>query len=197
MTYAEFINQSSWQALKGMPSGGSFDVDSLFPIAESLVPSVFQQVGEDAAGDERKRSLLRRNKTITVTSGSATVSDDVLTAYIEDSTYMDTSDLTKTYSWVRNFSDFIDPSLAAAPFSNYGYFTMRDGVTLNQREAGELYDPSSGFTGSMTLNIPCVPLRPALASSALDVPDEILNDLLDVMAAALQGAVMKQAAATT
>lgn len=197
MTYAEFINQSSWQALRGVPAAANFDLDSLFPVAESLVPSVFQQVGEDAAGDERKRSLLRRNKTVMVALGSATLDDDVLTAYMEDSTFMDTSDLTKTYSWVRNFSDFIDPSLASAPFSAYGYFTMRDGVTLNQREAGVLYSPTSGFSGSMTLNIPCVPVKPATASTALDVPDEILNDLLDVMAGALQGEIMKQTTVNT
>lgn len=197
MTYQEFINQSCWQALRGLPNASHFDLDTLFPIAESLVPSVFQQVGEDAAGDERKRSLLRRNKTVSVSNGSATLDDDVLTAYLEDSTYFDSDDLTKMYSWVRNFSDFIDSSLADPPFSNYGYFTARNGAVLNQREAGELYDPTLGFTGSMTLNIPCVPTRPATASTALDVPDEVLNDLLDVMSAALKGEIMKQTIAQT
>ncbi len=191
--FNEVIYQICWNAARGMSP--EQDISALLPVAESLWPSISQKVGELAAGSERKRSLLKRTKTLTVANGSATISDDVLTAYLEDSTLYDPADLTKTYSWVRNWNDFINPSLANQPFSNYGYYSVSGGVTFGQREPGEAYDPSSGFTGSMTLNIPCVPVKPATQTTAVDVPDEILNDIYEIGSEMLRGLLLTQAAA--
>ncbi len=191
--FNEVIYQICWNATRGMSP--EQDISALLPVAESLWPSISQKVGELAAGSERKRSLLKRSKTLSVSSGTATISGDVLTAYLEDSTLYDPTDLTKTYSWVRNWNDFINPSLANQPFSNYGYYSVSGGVTFGQREPGELYDPSSGFSGSMTLNIPCSPVKPATQTTALDVPDEILNDIYEIGSEMLRGLLLTQAAA--
>lgn len=190
--YNEVIYQICWNATRGMSP--EQDISALLPIAESLWPSISQKVGELAASSERKRSLLKRTKTLVVASGAATIDDDVLTAYLEDSTLYDPADLTKTYSWVRNWNDFINPSLANQPYVNYGYYSVSGGVTFAQREPGELYDPSSGFTGNMTLNIPCVPVKPATQTTAVDVPDEILNDIYEIGSEMLRGLLLTQAA---
>lgn len=193
MTFQQYIYQVCWNAMRGLPNSATIDLDTWFPIAESLCPTIFQQVGEDAAGDERKRSLLRKNLTVTVVNGSATLTDETLTAYMEDATYLDESDLTKSYSWVRNWGDFIDPNLDF----RLGYFCVKNGVVLNQREPGDVYSTSSGFTGSMLMNIPCVPVIPTNATDAIDVPDEVLNDLLDIGESTLRGQMIKSAAAQT
>jgi hypothetical protein len=57
----QLIDESILQAKRGLDP--NFVIDPL--VAESLLPTVFQQVGIDCAKDERKRSLLRREKTIT------------------------------------------------------------------------------------------------------------------------------------
>lgn len=196
MTYLEVIYRTVAQAQRGSQMAQFANIDTQ-SICEAMMPSIFQQAGEAAAGNERKRSLLKRDKTITVTNGAATIPDDALTAYLEDSTFYDPSDLSKTYSWIRNWNDFINPSLANQPFVNYGYYSVSGGVTLGQREPGEVWSPSSGFTGSMTLNIPCVPVIPATATTTLAVVDEVLNDIIDIGAAALRGEVIRQAALIT
>lgn len=195
-TWTELIYATMSQAQRGTQQAQWDNIDTQ-GIAEVLMQSVFQQVGEAAAGDERKRSLLKKDVTLTFTNGSATVPDYVLTAYMEDATFTDNSDLTKTYSWVREFSDFINPSLRNAPFSNLGYFNVTNRTTVRQTEPGVAYDPTTGLTGSRHLNIPCVPFRPAAADDVIDVPDEVINDILDVASEALRGQVMKIAAQQT
>lgn len=192
-TFAEVVYQICWNAARGMSP--EQDISALLPVAESLWPSISQKVGELAAGSERKRSLLKRTKTLAVVNGSATITSDVLTAYLEDSTLYDPADLTKTYAWVRNWNDFINPSLANQPYVNYGYYSVSGGVTFAQREPGELYDPSAGFSGNMTLNIPCVVVKPATQTTAVDCPDEILNDIYEIGSEMLRGLLLTQAAA--
>ncbi len=195
-TWTQVIYTIVSQAQRGSQAAQWENIDTQ-GIAEALMQSVFQQVGEEAAGDDRKRSLLKKDVTLTFTNGSATVPDYVLTAYMEDATFMDTSDLTKQYQWVREFSDFVNPSLQNAPWSNYGYFNVPNRTTIAQLEPGTAYDPTSGLTGTRHLNIPCVPYRPATADDYLDVPDEILNDIYDIGSEALRGQVMKLAAQQT
>ena len=190
--FNEVIYTICWNATRGMSP--EQDISALLPVAESLWPSISQKVGELAAGSERKRSLLKRTKTLTVTNGTATLDDDVLTAYLEDSTLYDPADLTKTYGWIRNWNDFINPGLSSQPFANYGRYSVSGGVTFGQVEPGAVFDPSSGFTGSMTLNIPCVPVKPATQTTALDVPDEILNDIYEIGSEMLRGLLLTQAA---
>jgi hypothetical protein len=193
LLYNQLILTIMYQAQRGSDAAQFANLDTQ-GIAETLIPTIFQQAGEEAARDERKRSILRRSKTVTLTNGLGTLSDDVLTMYLEDSTYLDSSDLTKRYSWVREWSDFIDPTLADPPYSNLGYYSIQNGVAIAQREPGALYDPSSGETGSRTLNIPCVPEIPASATSTVDVPDEIISDILVIGSELLRGALVKAAA---
>jgi hypothetical protein len=48
-------------ALKGAPDGSQFNLDTLFPIAESLVPTIFQQVALSYVGDPQAESLLTKD----------------------------------------------------------------------------------------------------------------------------------------
>lgn len=193
--WSEVVYTVCWNATRGIYP--EQDISALLPVAEALMPSVFQHVGEDAAGDERKRSLLKQNVSLSFTSGSATLPDYVLSAYMEDATFTDNDDLTKTYSWVREFGDFISPSLQNPPWSNLGYFNVVGRTTIRQIEPGAAYSPTTGITDTRILNIPCIPVKPASESAEFDVPDEVLSDIYEIAAEALRGQLMKQAAANT
>lgn len=173
--------------MRGLEPNVSPNLDATL-IAQALVPDVFQAVGEAAALDERKRSLLRRNKTVSMTAGVGTLTDDVLTAYMEDATFFDPADLSKSYSWIREYYDFVNYADA-----RLGYFNVRDGVTLLQREPGEDFATTLSFTGNMTLSIPCVPEVPASQDVAVDVVPEIASDIVEALAAALRGQLVKAA----
>lgn len=191
ITWTRMIYTIVSQAQRGSQSAQWDQLDTQ-GIAETLMPTVFQKIGEMAAGNERKRSLLKRSVSLSFTNGSATLPDYILTQYMEDATYTDSDDLTKTYSWVREFSDFIDPSLRNAPWSNLGYFNVSNRVAIVQTEAGVLYSPTTGITDTRTLNIPCVPVRPATVATDVDVPDEVLSDIFAIGSEMLRGVVLKQ-----
>lgn len=192
-TFAEVVYQICWQAQKGLPPAQRQDISSLLPIAESLIPSIFQRVGETAAGDEGKRSLLKKSVTLTFSNGSATIPSYVLKAYLKDSTFYDADDLTKSYSWVREFFDFASPNLD----SRLGYYNSPSEEIILVTEPGVPYEVGAGEDGDRIINIPCVPVKPAAQGDTLDVDSEILNEIYDLGAAMLQGEMVKRAAEAT
>jgi hypothetical protein len=127
-----------------------------------------------------------------MTDGEGEIPAQALTKYMQDATFLDPADLSKTYSWVREFQDFIGPLDA-----RLGYFNVQGGSTLLQREPGEIYDPDAGFTDDMLLVIPCAPIRPASATDPIDAIDEVMSDLVDVGAAMLRGELAKVSTAGT
>jgi hypothetical protein len=163
-------------------------------IAEDFVSSIFQQVGAECAKDEHKRSLLRRVKTVTFINGAATLTSDVLTEYKEDSTLYDASDMTKEYSLVREWGDFIQPRIGWMLWQ--GIYSM-NGVTISVVEPNANYDPTAGVSADRILVIPCVPTVPASASTVVDVPSEIENDLIEGLATALRGVIQNDNSAKT
>lgn len=185
----QLIDQAIFQAKRGLDP--TLVLTNLDPIANSLLSQVFQQVGIECAKDERKRSLLRREKTITVSNGTATVTSDVLTQYKEDSLLYDPDDTTAEYSLCREWFDFVrsDDSL----LGRYSF----NGTTIGILEPGELYDPTSGTSDTRTLVIPCVPEIPTLSTDTILVVEEVASDLIAGLAEALRGAVAKEAVEAT
>lgn len=185
----QLIDQAIFQAKRGLDP--TLVLTNLDPIANSLLSQVFQQVGIECAKDERKRSLLRREKTITVSNGTATVTSDVLTQYKEDSLLYNPDDTTAEYSLCREWFDFVrsDDSL----LGRYSF----NGTTIGILEPGELYDPTSGTSDTRTLVIPCVPEIPTLSTDTILVVEEVASDLIAGLAEALRGAVAKEAVEAT
>jgi len=157
-------------------------------IAEAQMPVVLQAVAENAAGDERRRPLVAQNISISFTNGVATLPTYVLTKYMQNTLLFNASSLTTVYSWVRNYAEFVDPSIRFGPFSGYGYYTLVAGDTLAVTEPGALYNPASGLTGSRTLNAPTVPVIPATYLDQLIADDEIVSDIIELGAEMLRGA---------
>ena len=191
MTYEELIYRMVSQAQRGSEAAERTNLDA-YAIAESIIPAVFQAVAESAAGDYRKRPLLRRTKTLSFVNGSATLSDDVLTKYLCDATLLDSAALAKRYSWVNDYGEFIRTMDA-----RLGSFNSPIENTIAIREPGAAYAVGSGLTGSRLLTVPCVPEVPALATDSVAVADVIASDLVSVGAEMLRGAMAEAAAAIT
>ncbi len=186
ITYSDLLYAAINNALRGSSALQNPAVDAI-GIADTLFPVVSQSVSEAAAANEYKRSLLRREKSVTLVAGSATLDDDVLTHYTADATLIDPTNLNKHFAW-RDYPDFVKRG-----DRRLGIFTLKSGVLL------QVIDPNVGFTvplvttGTYTLTIPCVVLKPATASTNVDCPDEISSDLVEALAEALRGVAAKQA----
>lgn len=175
------------QAQRGSKVEEQTNLDA-YSIAEAMIPSIFQAVGERAAGDPRKRDLLKQSLPLTLVAGAIDLPDYALESYLCDSTLYDPADLTKTFSWVRNFNDFIGP---LSPL--LGYYNVPAGHTMYVRDVGEEFTVPLTLAIDIVVNIPCVPVIPALADDPVVVVDEIASDIVDYGAELLRGALVKAA----
>lgn len=187
MLYKDLLYSAINNALRGVPPEQSAAIDAI-GIADTLFPVVSQSVCEAAATNEYKRSLLRREKSITLTAGQATLTDDVLTHYIADATLIDPVGLSKKYAW-RDYPDFVRRG-----DKRLGVFSLQGTSIL-------VIEPNANFTvpltasGARTLTVPCVVVKPATASTDIDCPEEILSDLDEALSEALRGQLSKMAGA--
>lgn len=189
MTYETLLGMALSQACAGTDPLANPISDTAW-IGEDFVSTVFQQVARDCAKDEHKRSLLRKLKTVTFANGQATLTSDVLTEYKEDSTLYDAADLTKEYSLVREWGDFIQPRTSWMLWlGNYSI----NGVTIGVVEPNANFDPAAGLSGDLVIGIPCAPVIPATASTAIDIVAELNDDLVIGLANALRGPVRAMA----
>lgn len=186
MTYRELIYSAVNNAIRNLDPPVSPNVDAE-GIAETLFPVVAQEVSEAAAADPYKRSLLRRTKSITLAAGLATLSDDVLTKYFNDAVLLNTSNLNAHYAY-RDYPDFIRRNDL-----RLGYFT-RNGTTLMVRDPNQQFTIPLTATGTRSLVVPCVIVKPATADTDIDGPDEILSDLMEALSEALRGQLIQLAA---
>ena len=161
-------------------------------IAEIMAPQVFAEIGHRVASDEKLRSILTSPFTVSFTNGVATLGDSVLTAYLCESTLTDTSDLTKRYSFIQNWGDFVRPRSAVD--QRMGWYSIQGGVSLGVVEPSANYAVGAGITASRTLNVPRVPLVPATADTELDCSNEAEEDLINALAEMIRGKLIAEAA---
>ena len=155
-------------------------------IAESLLDQVFQDTGRTMAASRRTRSLLKKTITLTVTDGTATLPDYVLTSCMEDSTVIDEDNLDIPSGYEREWFDFVGPL-----DDKINHYTVRNESEFYYREAGEDFAIPLGFDGALLLNTPCVPQKPVNASTQIDVIPEVQNELIRGLVNAL-GAINAQ-----
>lgn len=184
ITYSDLLYTAINNALRGTTALQNPSVDAI-GIADTLFDQVSQSVSMTAAMDEYKRSLLRREKSITLVAGTATLTDDVFTSYVADATLIDPNSLSKHYAW-RDYPDFIrrgDPRI--------GIFTVSRGNIF------QVIDPNANFAvpltaiGARTLTIPCAVQKPALPTDDVDCPEEIISNLIEGLTESLRGEVSK------
>lgn len=182
MRYQDLLLAAVNNATRGMSPEQSAAIDAV-GIADTLFPEVSQAVSETAAANESKRSLLRREKSLTLVAGAATLSDDVLVKFIADATLFDPTMLSRRYGW-RDYPNFVrwnDPRL--------GIFTVQGGTQLLVRDPGQQFTVPLVATGARTLVVPCSVEKPALATDAVDAPAVIISDLTEALSEALRGQI--------
>lgn len=157
-------------------------------LADTLFPVVSQAVSEAAAADEYKRSLLTRTKTVTLAAGSATLTADVLTHFMPDAIFFDPATLSKKYTW-RPYQDFVRKSDV-----RLGVFSLQGGTTLVVREPNQQFVVPLTATGDRTLVIPCVVVKPTLATDDVDCAPEILSDIDEALSEVLRGQITSKIA---
>lgn len=141
-------------------------------VAQLHLPQVFAAVGERMAANERTRHLLRRTKNLAVVNGSVTLTEDVLSDYIDDSVLLDPDDLDKNYSyisWEHFVREPFDPRL--------GHYSIEGEGELRVVEPGDAYTAVGGPTVVLRLSIPCSPEVPAAAASPIDARGEVVDEL--------------------
>lgn len=188
MRYSDLLLSAVNNATRGVLPEQSVAIDAI-GIADTLFPVVSQAVCEAAAADPSRRDLVRRQKSITLVTGSATLSSDVLVHYVQDSVLLDTANLNKRYAW-RDYPDFVRRG-----DRRLGIYTVVSGHEL------QVIDPNQPFTvpltasGARVLVIPSIVEKPALATDEIDCVDEILSDLDSALTEALRGQIVTAAAA--
>jgi len=188
MIYQDLLYSAINNALHGVLPEQSAAIDAI-GIADSLFPVVSQAVSEAAATDEYKRSLLLRTKTVTLAAGAATLTADVLTHFMPDAVFYDPASLSKKYAW-RPYQDFVRSS-----DKRLGVFSLQGGTMLVVREPNQSFVVPLTATGARTLVVPCVVVKPTLATDPIDCPDEIESDLIEALSEVLRGEIAKQAGA--
>lgn len=187
MTLQEIVDLAVEQARAELDPNIPFDVEMT---AESLLPTVFHQVGREVARDENTRSILKRVKTVSFTDGEGALDDDALTEYKWDSTLYDSDDPTKEYALIPEWHDFVRGNDI-----RLGYYCIKAGTTIAVIEPNEIHNPASGITGERELVIPCAPEIPASATDEVDVPEEVAGRIVETLALALRGRVEQEKAA--
>lgn len=182
-TYQEFIDKAIFMS----------GVQCTDAQAESMVPSVFQQVALNAAADPEKQSLLRRTHTVAMVNGVGTLPDEALTSCKFGASISDPADdsIAQVQSLVLQWPDFVQARTGIQ--AELAWWTVKGDDQLFYVEPNANYDPSTGFTGDLEITIASVPEIPLTAGTTLDVPSEILSDLLSAMAIALRATVQQAA----
>lgn len=187
MRYQDLLLSSVNNATRGMLPEQSAAIDAI-GLADTLFPTVSQGVCEAAAADPSRRDLVRRQKSITLVAGAATLTSDVLVHYIQDSVLLDTSSLSKRYAW-RDYPDFVKRG-----DRRLGIYTVVAGHTLQVIDPNQPFAVPLTTSGARVLTIPCVIQKPASATDDIDANDELISDLDEALSNALRGEVIKQAA---
>jgi len=189
--YQELIYRAVEQAQRGLDPNRSKFMDAE-GIAEVMLPSVFHEIGTRAARDERLRSVLSSPFTVSFANGIATLGDTVMTEYLCESTLIDTGDLRKRYSFIQNWGDFVRPR---SPIDQkLGWYSMQGGTTIAVVEPNADYAVGAGITASRNLTCPRVPSIPANKSLEVDAPEEIVDDIINVLAEMIRGKALQEAA---
>lgn len=147
--------------------------------AEDILPVVFNAVGQRYAADERLRSLLRRTKQLDFAGGEVDLSQDVFTKFLDTSVLIDTTDRSKRYAFTPwdIFTRDDEPRI--------GHYSLEGESTLHVVEPNSTYDPNAGPDETLYLTTPCSPVVPGSAGGTIAVRDDVLDDLLTELIAAL------------
>lgn len=153
-------------------ASGSIDVplQAATMLAESLLPQVLHEQAGKSALDPYFHAVYRKTISITLTDNVGTLPDNVLTAYVCAAEVTDINGDHASYSPYHNFLRSPDPRLA--------HFTVKQGTELHYLPVG-----GGDYDDDLEVVVPCAPEVPALATDEVDMPPEVVDDVIGALAA--------------
>jgi len=172
------LQELTFQVVDWAANALNLPVQDAEAVVEDMLPSAMQTVALKAASDPRTEQLLRRNFTVALVNGTGPADDNVLTSCWPGATVYISGEPTvgPLMSYVPNWNDFIGPL-----DSRLGYWTFQNDNVIYWINPNETFDITSGRTGDITMNIACVPAIPATETDDLDMPGELLSNLVAYM----------------
>ncbi len=185
MTLTQLIRTAIDTAVSGTDPDANV-IQKLKLEAESLADSALHQLASNVASDPELRSRLTKEFSVTLSEGVGDVPAGMLTEYLREGSVRDTdasgSDgFGNVLVRVKNRNDF----LGSLP-TVYGYYCLV-GNEFHTRAIS-----SGSFTdtvGPLGIDAPFIPARTAIDD---DVPDELIDDLVDLLAIRLRGFIEGQ-----
>lgn len=189
-TLSQWVARSITIALQGGETEESVYQEAI-DIAEAMAHAVMVEVCEDAARGEAL--LVTETVTIALANGTGVLPTKVLSEFLPTATVEDPSDATMANKMrYLPWRDFARPSI-----STYGYFTMRNQTEFDMTRPGTGYVPGAGYTGNISLTIPCVTDMPGSQTATITVNRKIEQLLVARLAERMKGPLdllLKQAA---
>jgi hypothetical protein len=186
MTYAELCTRILFEAQRGGEAAEQANLNTQ-SVIESIMPSLLQDVALKFARTDEGRSLLRVTHTITLAAGVGVVPPEALTQCKWGASVSDPNDITvaQTQSLVPEWPDFVQERSGIQ--SELVWWTIKGDGDFHYLASGETYDPTLGFDGDIELTIASVPVMPTDPDLALDWPEEIQTDIIDLGSEWLRG----------
>ena len=148
--------------------------------AEALLEQACGEAADYFASDVTRAGVVTETKTVSLSSGSATLASDVYLARIDQGRLYDPADPSKRYVFVRAWDDFTD----GAKDARQGYWTAV-GQTLYSVEPNAAYEEGAGATQTMRLACVASPAVPATDATSWTEPDEVVEAVIESLAGML------------
>jgi hypothetical protein len=160
-------------------------LDRVRAIFDGSFFSVNSSLSEAFAAINSKRELLRAQRTLTFSAGSAALPSDTLKKYVEDGTFVDPAHPSAHYGF-RKYAQYIrgsDPRLGA-------WTTIGESILATKPAAGGLYSGPANFTAIYS------PPVPTSETSDFDAPEDYISDFINAMIQFILGETGDNAAAS-
>lgn len=150
--------------------------------AAAMTDQALQALAVEAAGNPEIRARLERRSTITITAGVGPIPAGMLIEYLREGSVRDEDQSQfqtgNPYSRIKNEADFFGDTntlLARYCLINNSIYACQPGTTDYTQFSGNL--------------IADAPFAPTTADLSTTVPDELVNDLVEILARRLRGMI--------
>lgn len=189
-TYGELIQRAIDAAIAGTDADKNPVLKQRLE-AQTLTDLAMQAVAAMVAGNPELRARFQKQFTVTVTNGVATLPAGILLEYLREGSIRDNDTSLfpsgNVYARIKNTADFLTDTqslLARYCAVDNNLFLCQPGMT----------DYTQYTSGTLTVDAPYVPDKTQLDTL---VDDEVVNDIVEDVAARLRGLLRPEAEAVS
>jgi hypothetical protein len=152
--------------------------------AESVVDLALHDLSVEIAGDPELRARLEKQFSVTLTNGVGTIPAGLMVEYLREGSVKDSDIGANGFGNVLQRVKYLNDLLGSLT-SVYGYYCVNDNqIRTKQISSGDL----TGTVGPLIIDAPFVPTK---ANISTEVPDEITDDLTEILAVKLRGIISR------